>query len=63
MDAPYLLDLNRTDVADDELAVARKNFAIVQTKIISMDWVFLHYKGNRRAFFDYQKQTQTWMQT
>lgn len=63
LDAPYLLDLNRTDIAENELAEARNNFSIVQTKIISMDWAFLHYKGNRRAFFDYQKQSQSWMQT
>ena len=63
LDAPGLVDLNRTDVAAVELDEARKNFSIIQTQVLSMDWSFLHYKGNRRAFFDYKKQTQSWMQT
>lgn len=63
LDEPYLLDLNRSDIPDDELHAARNNFAIVQTKVLSLDWVFLHYKGNRRAFFDYEKNILTWMQT
>jgi pyridoxamine 5'-phosphate oxidase len=63
LDEPYLLDLNRSDIPDDELNAARENFAIVQTKVLSLDWVFLHHKGNRRAFFDYEKNILTWMQT
>jgi pyridoxamine 5'-phosphate oxidase len=59
----YLLDLNRTDVSETELNEARKNFSIIQTRIISMDWSFLHYQGNRRAFFDYQNHRETWIQT
>ncbi len=63
LEEPYLLDLNRSDIPDDELYAARKQFAIVQTKVLSLDWVFLHHKGNRRAFFDYEKNILTWMQT
>jgi 3-hydroxyisobutyrate dehydrogenase len=63
LDEPYLLDLNRTDITEAELKEARKNFSIIQTKVISMDWAFLHYKGNRRAFFDYQNHAEIWLQT
>lgn len=63
LDEPHLIDLNRSDISDEELQYAKNNFAIIQTKVISLDWVFLHYKGNRRAFFDYKKNIQTWMQT
>lgn len=63
LEAPYLLDLNRTEVSENELNEARKNFSIVQSRVVSMDWSFLHYKGNRRAFFDYQNNLETWIQT
>lgn len=63
LEEPYLLDLNQTDVPPKELQSAKSNFAIVQTKVVSLDWAFLHHKGNRRAFFDYEKNIQTWMQT
>jgi len=63
LNEPYLIDLNQTDTPKEALQAARLNFAIVQTKVISMDWAFLHHKGNRRAFFDYEKNIQTWMQT
>jgi pyridoxamine 5'-phosphate oxidase len=63
LNEPFLLDLNRTDVSEGELNEARKNFSIVQTRVVSMDWAFLHYKGNRRAFFDYQNHHETWIQT
>lgn len=63
LEAPFLLDLNQLNIPDPVLEFARNNFSIVQTKILSLDWAFLHYKGNRRAFFDYEKNIQTWMQT
>jgi pyridoxamine 5'-phosphate oxidase len=63
LEKPYLLDLNQINIPEHELEAARKNFAIVQTQIISLDWVSLHHKGNRRAFFDYKKNIQTWMQS
>jgi 3-hydroxyisobutyrate dehydrogenase len=63
LDEPFLLDLNRTDVSEFELNEARKNFSIVQTRVVSMDWAFLHYQGNRRAFFDYQNHHESWIQT
>jgi len=59
---PFLMDLNRKPVPDEELEAGRKYFAIVNTKVLSLDWTFLHHKGNRRAFFDYQQNSQTWMQ-
>ena len=62
LDEPFLLDLNRTEVSESELDEARRNFSIVQTRVLSMDWSFLHYKGNRRALFDYQNHNETWIQ-
>ena len=59
---PDLVDLNRDFISEEELKTARRNFAVVHTRIMSLDWTFLHYQGNRRAFFDYQQNRQTWMQ-
>jgi 3-hydroxyisobutyrate dehydrogenase len=63
LNEPFLLDLNKEHVPDEELASARRNFSIVNTKVLSLDWTFLHHKGNRRAWFDYRKNMQTWMQS
>jgi len=63
LDEPCLVDLNRDVISDEELQEARRNFSVVHTRVISLDWTFLHYKGNRRAFFDYQQNRQTWMQS
>ena len=62
LDAPFLLDLNQLDIPDEQLTEAQKNFSVVQTKVLSMDWCFLHHKGNRRAYFDYQKNESRWIQ-
>jgi pyridoxamine 5'-phosphate oxidase len=63
LDEPFLLDLNQAEVSEAELDKARRNFSIIQTRVISIDWSFLHYKGNRRAFFDYQNHREIWIQT
>jgi pyridoxamine 5'-phosphate oxidase len=63
LEEPYLLDLNRAEITEEELLSARSHFSIVQTKIISLDWAFLHHRGNRRAYFDYLQKKHSWMQT
>ncbi len=62
LENPFLLDLNRLDFSEEQIGEASKNFAVVQTKVISMDWCFLHHKGNRRACFDYEKNERRWIQ-
>jgi len=62
LEAPFLLDLNQSAISDERLIEARKNFSVVQTKVVSLDWCFLHHKGNRRASFDYEKNERRWIQ-
>lgn len=62
LEAPFLLDLNRLDISDEKLVEARNNFSVVQTKVVSLDWCFLHHKGNRRAYIDYEKNEKKWIQ-
>ncbi|MBU6158637.1 MAG: pyridoxamine 5'-phosphate oxidase family protein [Bacteroidetes bacterium] len=62
LDAPFLLDLNQLDISDEKLVEARNNFSVVQTKVVSLDWCFLHHKGNRRAYIDYEKNEKKWIQ-
>jgi hypothetical protein len=59
---PELIDLNQKEVGPAVLEFARENFCVVETKLTAMDWVYLHYQGNRRAYFDYQNQQFQWKQ-
>jgi 3-hydroxyisobutyrate dehydrogenase len=62
LDEPDLIDLNRKEVEPELLETARSYFAVVETKVDSLDWVFLHHQGNRRAYFDYLKGSFQWKQ-
>ena len=59
---PVLIDLNRKEVNDEELNIAYQHFAVIEIDVKKVDWLFLHYKGHRRAFFDYQKDEFHWVQ-
>lgn len=59
---PNLVQLNRKDVDEAELRFARSHFAVVETVVHAIDWVFLHHDGNRRAYFDYRNNCFQWIQ-
>lgn len=59
---PELINLNRTEVEPESIAIARRNFCVVETTVQQMDWVFLHHAGNRRALFNYNTQEFQWIQ-
>lgn len=59
---PELINLNRTEVEYELIAIARKNFCVVETAVQQMDWVFLHHAGNRRALFNYTTKEFQWIQ-
>jgi 3-hydroxyisobutyrate dehydrogenase len=44
-----------------ESEVGYVNFGIVSIRVDSIDWLWLHHAGHRRAFFDYQKGEKSWM--
>lgn len=59
---PVLIDLNRKEVEEGELVSAYENFAVVNTEIKKIDWVYLHHRGHRRAIFDYSGNSFHWVQ-
>lgn len=48
---PAGLEDRKPDLGESE--VGRPNFSVAITQVHSMDWVWLHYQGQRRARFDY----------
>ena len=48
---PAGLEDRKPELAESE--VGRANFAVAVTNVHAMDWVWLHYQGQRRAHFTY----------
>lgn len=59
---PELINLNVKEADEATLKTARSNFCVIETKIKTLDWVYLHHSGNRRALFDYEAGTEKWIQ-
>lgn len=59
---PELIDVNQKEVSNELLEFAENNFAVIETKIYAIDFVFLNREGNRRAFFDYHTNCYQWKQ-
>jgi pyridoxamine 5'-phosphate oxidase len=59
---PEFIEVNQTDVDSELLNFAHNNFAVINTKIYAIDFVFLNRKGNKRAYFDYESNTFQWRQ-
>ncbi len=65
--APGLPLTEHTNVAALEgdfnlLQFAKSNFAVVETSIQTIDFLFLHHAGNRRAFFNCASGERYWVQ-
>ncbi|WP_439505825.1 hypothetical protein [Sediminibacterium sp.] len=45
----------------EESEVGQQNFGIVDVQVESIDWLWLHHAGHRRAFFDYVIGDFRWM--
>ncbi len=56
------VEVNQISVDDELLDFARDNFAVIETKIYAIDFVFLNRNGNKRAYFDYESYTFQWRQ-
>ena len=41
------------DPTPEESEIGQPNFAVVITQIESLEWLYLHHSGHRRAFFQY----------
>ena len=62
IDKPEFVEVNRTDIEDELLDFARGNFAVVETQVYAIDFVFLNRNGNKRAYFDYESNHFQWRQ-
>ena len=60
--APIPININEKEPSDELVEFAASNFAVVETSIATLDIVFLHHQGNKRAFIDYTNQTMQWVQ-
>lgn len=59
---PEFVEVNQISVDDELLDFASDNFAVIETKIYAIDFVFLNRNGNKRAYFDYESYTFQWRQ-
>jgi pyridoxamine 5'-phosphate oxidase len=62
IDEPEFIEVNQTNVEPELLEFAHDNFAVIETKIHAIDFVFLNRKGNKRAYFDYESNIFRWRQ-
>ncbi len=46
---------------EEESETGKKNFGVVSIQAHTLDWLWLHHEGHRRAFFDYQKKENRWL--
>ena len=49
------------DYTMEQSEVGYKNFTVIQCKIQSFEWLYLAAKGHRRAKFDIEKKTESWL--
>jgi 3-hydroxyisobutyrate dehydrogenase len=45
----------------EESEVGKEHFGIVTIHVESIEWLWLHHAGHRRAFFDYVNDCNSWM--
>ena len=45
----------------EESEVGKQYFGIVAIQVASIEWLWLHHAGHRRAFFDYVNDCNSWM--
>ena len=62
IDTPELVEINQISVDEELLAFAHDNFAVIETQVYAVDFVFLNRNGNKRAYFDYQSHNFQWRQ-
>ncbi|MBY0479531.1 MAG: pyridoxamine 5'-phosphate oxidase family protein [Chitinophagaceae bacterium] len=45
----------------EESEAGKHNFGVISVQALSLDWLWLHHAGHRRAFFDYKNQERCWL--
>ena len=46
---------------EEESEAGKKHFGVVSIQAHSLDWLWLHHAGHRRAFFNYQTKESRWL--
>jgi 3-hydroxyisobutyrate dehydrogenase len=54
-------EIEREQFTLDESEVGKHNFGVVAINVDSIDWLWLHHAGHRRAHFNYQTNTFQWL--
>ena len=54
-------ELDNFEFTMEQSEVGYKNFTVIQSKIKSMEWLYLAAKGHRRARFDLENSKDTWL--
>ena len=54
-------ELDNFDYTKEQSEEGYKNFTVIQCKIKSIEWLYLAAKGHRRAKFDLESDTDTWL--
>jgi 3-hydroxyisobutyrate dehydrogenase len=54
-------ELDNFEFTMEQSEVGYKNFTVIQSKIKSMEWLYLAAKGHRRARFDLENNKDTWL--
>jgi hypothetical protein len=62
IEKPEFVEVNQISIDDELLDFARENFAVIETQVYAIDFVFLNRNGNKRAYFDYQSHDFQWRQ-
>ena len=62
IDIPEFVEVNQTDMQVELIDFARDNFAVIETQVYAIDFVFLNRLGNKRAYFDYESNRFQWRQ-
>jgi 3-hydroxyisobutyrate dehydrogenase len=54
-------DIEHENFTLAESEMGYSNFGIVSILVQSIDWLWLNHAGHRRAYFDYEKEVNSWM--
>ena len=60
---PIPIGINDENSLDEIIPFAKNNFAVIETRILKIDFLFLHHTTNRRGIFDYQTNKAYWIQS
>lgn len=63
LEEPLPTGINDESFLDEIIPFAKNNFAVIETNILKIDFLFLHHTTNRRAIFNYQTNEAYWIQS